>query len=205
MEIKKKVTRKEQAIATRKKILESAYLLFSKHGLKQVSIEMITRKAGIAKGTFYVYFKTKNALIAEIGENKVIEVDMNYEKILDQYIDTVPADELLKLMCQKIISVMIDNVGYEVLSIMYKMLLEKSPEAESVISSNRKVFELFTKIIEKGVNTGVFRPDLNSSEIAKHLMIALRGLTYQWCAMYPEFDLRATSDRHISLIIKGLK
>ncbi len=56
-----------------KLILESAIELFGSYGVKKVSIDMIVEKAWIAKGTFYLYFKTKIELYKRI-------IDSNFEE-----------------------------------------------------------------------------------------------------------------------------
>lgn len=48
---------------TRKSILEAAGTVFGRHGLNLANIAEITREAGVAQGTFYVYFKSKTELI----------------------------------------------------------------------------------------------------------------------------------------------
>lgn len=41
------------------KLLDSAFKLFTEKGVKNTSIQEIVDKAGVAKGTFYLYFKDK--------------------------------------------------------------------------------------------------------------------------------------------------
>lgn len=41
------------------KLLETSFKLFTKKGIKDTSVEEITKNAGMAKGTFYLYFKDK--------------------------------------------------------------------------------------------------------------------------------------------------
>ncbi len=47
-------------------IYNSAKKLFEKHGIKKVSIDMIVKKAEIAKWTFYLYYRNKHELYEEI-------------------------------------------------------------------------------------------------------------------------------------------
>ena len=42
-----------------KKLLDSAFSLFTEKGFKDTSIQEIVDHAGVAKGTFYLYFKDK--------------------------------------------------------------------------------------------------------------------------------------------------
>ena len=43
----------------RDSLLESAFSLFIDHGFNKTSISDIVNQAGVAKGTFYLYFKDK--------------------------------------------------------------------------------------------------------------------------------------------------
>ena len=51
----------------KKKILESALKLFIEKGIDNTSTSLISKEAGIAAGTLYIYFETKVALISELG------------------------------------------------------------------------------------------------------------------------------------------
>jgi len=56
---------------TEKALIQKALLvkgeqLFIRHGLKNVTVENLTREAGIAKGSFYAFYKNKEHLYAEI-------------------------------------------------------------------------------------------------------------------------------------------
>lgn len=55
-------------------IIDSAYELFISKSFTATSIDDIVRKAGIAKGTFYLYFKDKYDLMDRIIAHKAISV-----------------------------------------------------------------------------------------------------------------------------------
>ena len=62
--MKEKLTkRKLQAIETKQKIYDAAKVLMDKHGYDAVSIDDIVREAGVARGSFYVYFLSKEDLL----------------------------------------------------------------------------------------------------------------------------------------------
>ena len=58
--------------ATRRRILDAAEDVFGKMGYYEASVSEITRRAGVAQGTFYIYFHSKREtfveLIEDIGE-----------------------------------------------------------------------------------------------------------------------------------------
>ncbi len=51
---------------TRKRLLDAAEAVFGRKGYHAASISDITRRAGVAQGTFYVYFPSKKAVFAEL-------------------------------------------------------------------------------------------------------------------------------------------
>jgi AcrR family transcriptional regulator len=52
--------------ATRQKLLEAAELEFGEKGYYAASVSSITRRAGVAQGTFYLYFPSKEAILREL-------------------------------------------------------------------------------------------------------------------------------------------
>ncbi len=59
--------REENAIQTKTKIIEAAKTLIRENGIDNVSVDDITKLAGVAKGSYYVYFKKKEDIVGAIG------------------------------------------------------------------------------------------------------------------------------------------
>lgn len=59
-------TREENKLLKRTRILDAAYELFSSKGMHMTAIDEVVKKAGIAKGTFYLYFRDKYDLTDQI-------------------------------------------------------------------------------------------------------------------------------------------
>jgi AcrR family transcriptional regulator len=55
----------EHKARTRAKIVESARVMFNRHGFDQVSIDDIMKSAGLTRGGFYNHFTSKDELYAE--------------------------------------------------------------------------------------------------------------------------------------------
>jgi AcrR family transcriptional regulator len=64
--------------ATRRKILDAAEEVFGEMGYYEASISEITRRAGVAQGTYYIYFHSKREIFAELVEDigKRLRADM---------------------------------------------------------------------------------------------------------------------------------
>ncbi|WP_297507274.1 TetR/AcrR family transcriptional regulator [Thermococcus sp.] len=52
---------------TREKLVSAAMELFARKGFDKTTVDEIVAKAGVAKGTFYLYFKSKDDLIKELA------------------------------------------------------------------------------------------------------------------------------------------
>jgi AcrR family transcriptional regulator len=55
-----------RAEETRRRLLEAAEEVFAEQGFFRASVAEITRRAGVAQGTFYIYFKTKEEIFREL-------------------------------------------------------------------------------------------------------------------------------------------
>lgn len=56
----------DRAEMTRRKLLEAAETVIGEQGFFRSSISDITRQAGVAQGTFYIYFKSKEEIFREL-------------------------------------------------------------------------------------------------------------------------------------------
>ena len=54
--------RQEQKLHRQEEILKAAFDVFAAHGYEATRIDDVARKAGIAKGTIYLYFRDKDQL-----------------------------------------------------------------------------------------------------------------------------------------------
>jgi|LGOV01.1.fsa_nt_gb AcrR family transcriptional regulator len=63
-------------------IYEAAYILFTQKDINKVTVSGIAKQAGVAKGTFYLYFKSKYSLL-----DKLI-VKKSYELLMESYLYT---------------------------------------------------------------------------------------------------------------------
>jgi TetR/AcrR family transcriptional repressor of nem operon len=53
-------------VAVKKRIIDSARMLFNRHGFESVSVAQLMAGAGLTHGSFYSYFKSKSDLYAEV-------------------------------------------------------------------------------------------------------------------------------------------
>lgn len=62
--------RAEKKAATRELILQTAVALFARQGYASTTISQITEACGVAKGTFFNYFDSKEAILLGVGESQ---------------------------------------------------------------------------------------------------------------------------------------
>lgn len=71
--------------ATRQKLLAAAEEIFGAKGFHRTSIVDITQKAGVAQGTFYLYFQSKEIIFKEL----VIELNHNLRREISMAVSAV--------------------------------------------------------------------------------------------------------------------
>ncbi len=67
---------------TRRRLVDAAVSLLRDRGLSETSVEDIVRAAGVAKGTFYLYFDSKDGVINAVAERLVEDVGHIVEEAL---------------------------------------------------------------------------------------------------------------------------
>jgi AcrR family transcriptional regulator len=67
----------------RAEILQAASELFQEIGYESTSVDSIVRSAGIAKGTFYYYFKSKDEVLAALAQQLCAEMVARSQVIAD--------------------------------------------------------------------------------------------------------------------------
>lgn len=85
----------------RNSLIEQGKFLFSKYGFQKTSIREITKDVGIAQGTFYSFFKSKEELyfvILESEEKGIREQLFNVEKFKEQQPKKVIKDILHQMI-----------------------------------------------------------------------------------------------------------
>jgi len=60
------ITRKEQAVLTKKKIFDTTIFLIRKKGYSKITIREICQNAEISVGTFYLYFLSKDDILLDL-------------------------------------------------------------------------------------------------------------------------------------------
>ena len=204
--MEKKISkRKLKAIETKNKIYEAARKLILDYGIDNVSVDSIVEAAGVSKGTFYVHFESKDALTVEFINEYTNKADIDYKSFLESLPEKMSIFDILTLLAEEIANFIDTNIGLENMRVLYKAHLTKTIDTTSAISYNRELYNLFTKVLERGVMQGELRKDIPINSMAIHLILAIRGITFEWCIRYPDFDFKEQVLEHFRILLYGLK
>lgn len=92
----------------RESLLETAFRLFTSKGIQKTSISDIVEDAGVAKGTFYLYFKDKYDIRNKLIAHKSSEVFRKADLALKAAKITATEDQVVFLV-DNIISQLVEN------------------------------------------------------------------------------------------------
>src|SRR5690606_33177563 len=82
--------RQQRAKETRARLFAAAAELFDAQGYHQTTVDQIVKRANVAKGTFFLHFATKDAVIAELLRIQISQ----FEKAREEMIDERPVERL---------------------------------------------------------------------------------------------------------------
>lgn len=135
----------------RLEIMQAAENLFAKEGYVKTSVESIIKEAGIAKGTFYYYFKAKEDILEALVEQVAEKLEAHLHSILN--LPNLNAVEKLKLMIKG--REKSNIVASPVMEIIHK---PKNRELQEKLNiKGVKIFApLLVKVLKEGKNEKLF-------------------------------------------------
>lgn len=138
----------------RAEIVETADRLFRKIGYAKCSVEMIIREVGVAKGTFYYYFKSKPDILEAIVEKTLSQIVE-----LAEGVATDPSLTALQKMERLLGNSHIgDDDSLEVAEMLH---LPENRELHELtnIQTVLQLSPILARIVEQGIGEGVFAVD----------------------------------------------
>ena len=149
---------KEQRIDT---IVESARKVFCSSGFEKGSIEFIAKEAGIAEGTIYRYFDSKQGVLDEV-------LRRHYSTLFDDIQQTLPSIEgsgnrLRYLIHRTLITISEDRSMCGLRTLYTRQSGDKLPSL--LHDQNRRMAVLMANEIKAGMKDGTFRPDTSPSTV----------------------------------------
>ena len=175
-------TRQENAAKTRQKLLSVTDKLIRQNGFNKLSIEEITKAAGVAKGTFYVYFKHKEEIVLELCKDLFKETQLKLNKIKDSSIEN-------KLECYFECFIReVTDYQIHIVREWIKGLVEKNKTPDSMgIIKWQYDNEMLKNIISSAVKNKELKADTPTDILTKVILCEMYGMFTCWCMSGGEF------------------
>jgi AcrR family transcriptional regulator len=188
-----------------KEILEAAFLEFSRNGYATTTLDQVAERAGVTKGTIYVYFENKEhlfiSMVRELTGTTLDTVQEMFER--HQGSTASLLRELFGFIYQHIVE---DDRRREVV----RMLIAEAPRFPALADRyyqeiHRPCLGMLQQVIQRGIDRGEIRP--SAVVDCPQVIIAPIALVDLWIMMYGNrlpLDLKAYFEAHIDLVLNGL-
>ena len=138
-------------------ILESSAELFAKKGVASTTVRDIGESAGVFSGSLYHYFKSKNAIVAELLRVFMADIQERFNQV-ERSADG-PEDVLRGLIRETLIVIELHPHPTAIYQ-NERTYLRDNDLLQSVDGPSREVREHWLKAIAEGVEQGIFRKDI---------------------------------------------
>ena len=194
--------RRELKLHRQEEILAAALEEFGANGFAATRLEDVAKRAGIAKGTIYLYFRDKERLFGAVVRTLI-------QKRIDALTGMLSgsAEELLR----ELLSQMYKVVGNAKVRSIVRMLIAESgkfPQLADIY--HREVIgrglNRVRRVLKKGVATGEFR-ETKAAQFPQ-ILVAPGVLAIMWQLLHGErhrLDLDAYSKAHLEFVLDSLR
>jgi TetR/AcrR family fatty acid metabolism transcriptional regulator len=181
----------------RERIISAAATLFGDKGYHNTTTAEIAESAGVAAGTIYIYFSSKEELLVAVFEEFLgVHMDRLREGIARE---TGPEAKLRRLL----------RLGLELMEqnpdsarIFLSQLRQSTTMIKTVAKrSSRAYRDIIEGVLEEGVRAGVCR-QLNVRAAASMLFGAYQNIVLDWVADDCSYSLVDLSDELASFVLK---
>jgi AcrR family transcriptional regulator len=189
----------------RQAILEAALAVFAEHGYEAARLDEVARRAGMAKGTLYLYFKDKEALFESLIRSAI---DPVLERL--QEVSSLP-----DLPLSQVLEILFATFQKEVLGTQRKLLIRliiaEGPRFPAIAEFHyRNVVARVLPLIRKVAKRAVERGELPNDALVRfpQLMAGPLLLAVIWDAMFAKIDpldVRSFLRAHRDVLTGGLR
>ena len=199
-----KKPRRRRKEARPAEILEAGFREFAEKGFAGARLDSVAIRAGVAKGTIYLYFDSKEALFEAAVRSRIIPVADRLARLVDFY--PGPTKVLLKMMFKMMYRKIADP---DVRTIM-KIIIAEGDRFPALTEFYYKEFiSKIALVLEKIIDRGVRRGELQAGPatklplilIAPGIMASIWQMTF---APYNAISLDQFLEAHIDLVVNGI-
>jgi len=184
----------------REAILRAAIKVFAKKGYFNSKVADLAGEAGIADGTVYLYFKSKDEMLHSIFDRAMAEFIEDGRRKLEGIED--PAQKL-----RKIAELHLEKLGADRdLAIVFQVELRGSTKFMQEFSAAgfAEYLDIIRQTIEGGQKSGDFRIDVKPVVSAKILYGALDEMVTNWILSKKAYALAPMADEVMKVFLGGL-
>jgi TetR/AcrR family fatty acid metabolism transcriptional regulator len=182
------------------RILDAAVNVFADQGFHNSTISQIARKAGVADGTIYLYFKNKQDILSQFFTYKTRLVFTNFKQAVDKEKNAIE-----KLRC--LIRIHFQEFQRDrKMAEVYRMETRQSHQLmETQIKEMTKMYlDLISSIVEQGQEEATMRQDLFLALVKRFILGAVEEVINVWVISGGKYDLVSQADPLVDLFLKGI-
>ena len=191
---------KKSQKSTKSRIISAAWKLFYDQGYDDTTVDDIIEASGTSRGTFYHYFKGKDALLGSLS----FLFDEKYEELLSITQEKESCMEKLLFLNQELFTMIENTIATEMIAQMLSTQLMTRGE-KHLLDRSRLYYRLLRSIFIEGQEKGEFRQDMSVNEMVKLYAIAERAFLYDWCICNGEYSMRSYAKSTMPFFLHKLK
>ena len=184
----------------REAILRAATHVFALKGYFNSKVSDIAAEAGIADGTVYLYFKSKEEILHSIFDRAMAEFIAEGRREIANI-----ADPALKL--RRIAQLHLEKLGADrEMAVVFQVELRGSTKFMQEFSAAgfAEYLDIIRRTIEEGQHAGVFRTDMKPIVCAKILYGALDEMVTDWILSKKTYPLAPVADEVLKIFFGGI-
>lgn len=188
-----------RALDKRRRILEAAVSVFARKGYFAARVSDVAKKAGVADGTIYLYFRGKEDILVRLFD-EVMSEHVAMARAAVHALSTAP--ERLLVIAQRHLEVLGGNRD---LAAVFQVELRQSTRFMERFTASwlRDYFELLDEVIADGQRDGSLRADVNRTLAAKMLFGALDETVTSWLLSERQYSLKDLAGPVVDLFLRG--
>lgn len=184
-----------------RRILDAAIDVFAEKGFFNATVAEVARRAGVADGTIYLYYKGKDDLLIRLFEEIMAIINARLRDVIAR---PGTALEKLRAVARAQADLVIENPNFgEVICVELRQSSKFMKEYDN--PGFKTYLSLLTEVIAEGQAKGELRDTIPASVAARSLFGALDELHLSWLlAKKRRFDLLEASAEVSELFVRGL-
>lgn len=191
--------RQQQKAETARRIFEAALRLFREQGYAETTVDQIVQAAGVAKGTFFTHFPSKDSLLDHVGEIQLARITAAIEA--DPGFAARPARERLHAVLNTM-AVGFSAQPAEARALTFEIMARRSlfdVDVQNITALDR----LIAAIVEAGQAAGEFRADTPAARLATLVRGAYFLALFEWVRAQ-DLDLPALAAQYLDVVLDGI-